>query len=348
MAGKSSRFPDMRPKWMLTHPATNRFMVHESISGLNLNFFDKIYFVCLKEHEEKYKFLKGFEDELKDMELAYPKSEVILLDEQTSSQPETVALAIKKRNINGFILIKDSDNYFEYKFDSTNNQVCFFDLNNIDHINARTKSYIHLDTNNIINNIVEKKVISSTFCVGGYGFESALHFLKYYEEVKKLEGEAYISHIIYEMMLDSKAFRGVETKSFVDWGTLEDWNKYKSDFKVLFMDLDGTLVENSSIHFPPLIGTGTPLSKNIEYLKKQYSSGKIKVIITTSRPESYKDITVKELNKHGIPYDQLIMGLPHCQRVLVNDFSKSNPYPSCDGINVPRNSDNLQEYFESK
>ena len=45
MAGKSSRFPNMRPKWMLTHPMSNRFMAIESILGLNLNFFDKIYFV---------------------------------------------------------------------------------------------------------------------------------------------------------------------------------------------------------------------------------------------------------------------------------------------------------------
>ena len=44
MAGQSSRFPNTRPKWMLTHPATNRFMVTESISGINLDFFDKIYF----------------------------------------------------------------------------------------------------------------------------------------------------------------------------------------------------------------------------------------------------------------------------------------------------------------
>ena len=44
MAGKSSRFPDMRPKWMLTHPMTNRFMGIESILGFNLEFFDNIYY----------------------------------------------------------------------------------------------------------------------------------------------------------------------------------------------------------------------------------------------------------------------------------------------------------------
>ena len=65
MAGKSTRFPNTRPKWMLSHPGSNRFMGIESITGLNLDFFEKIYFICLKEHEDQYQFLNGFETELK-------------------------------------------------------------------------------------------------------------------------------------------------------------------------------------------------------------------------------------------------------------------------------------------
>ena len=30
---------------------------------------------------------------------------------------------------------------------------------------------------------------------------------------------------------------------YYDWGTLEDWNKYKNEFKTLFIDIDGTLLE---------------------------------------------------------------------------------------------------------
>ena len=39
-------------------------------------------------------------------------------------------------------------------------------------------------------------------------------------------------------------------------GTLEDWNKYKSQYNTLFVDLEGTLVENTSSKFPPYIGNG--------------------------------------------------------------------------------------------
>ncbi len=68
MAGRSSRFPNMRPKWMLTHPMTNRFMVTESILGLNLDFFDNIWFICLQEHEDKYQFMKGLVSELDEVD----------------------------------------------------------------------------------------------------------------------------------------------------------------------------------------------------------------------------------------------------------------------------------------
>ena len=50
------------------------------------------------------------------------------------------------------------------------NQVAYFDLNDMDDINGRTKSYVDLDVSGVVTNIVEKKVISSTFSDGGHGF----------------------------------------------------------------------------------------------------------------------------------------------------------------------------------
>ena len=40
------------------------------------------------------------------------------------------------------------------------------------------------------------------------------------------------------------------------------------------------------------------------------------------------------------------MGLQHNQRIIVNDFSNSNPYKSCEAINIERNKDNLNEYLD--
>jgi len=344
MAGRSSRFPNMRPKWMLTHPMTNRFMVTESILGLNLDFFDSIYFICLQEHENQYKFVKGFTEELEELGLNQ-KSNIVLLLNQTKSQSETVYKFLSNNPISGFIFIKDSDGYYECNLVEEKNQIAYFDLNDMDDINARTKSYVEFDINRMVTNIVEKQVISSTFSSGGYGFAEAQEFCATYEKLQNMEGECYISHLIFQMMLSGSTFYGTKTRNFKDWGTIDAWNKYKSQYKCLFVDIDGTLVTNSSIHFPPYVGNGDSLQSNIDHLNSLRQDGKVKIVLTTSRPKNMRDLTVSELDKKKILYDELIMGLPHCKRVIINDFAKSNPYPSCEAINIPRNSDNLKEFL---
>ena len=318
-------------------------MVTEAISGLNLDFFDNIYFICLQQHEDKYSFMKGFVSELDDAGLR-AKSNIVLLPEQTESQSETVYTFLSGYDLDGFIFIKDSDGFYRCDVEEKN-QVAYFDLNDMDDINARTKSYVDLDVNNVVTNIVEKKVISSTFSSGGYGFADAKEFCKTFEKLQDMDGECYISHIIFEMMLSGSTFYGTKTTDFKDWGTLDSWNKYKSQYKCLFVDIDGTLVTNSSHHFPPYVGTGEPIEDNIDLLAELHEEGKAKIILTTSRPERLRQLTLQELQVKGIPYDELVMGLPHCQRVIINDFARSNPYPSCSAINIPRNENNLKEFL---
>ena len=318
-------------------------MVTEAISGLNLDFFDHIYFICLQQHEDKYQFMKGFVSELDDAGLR-EKSNIVLLPEQTDSQSETVYTFLSGYDLDGFIFIKDSDGFYRCDVEERN-QVAYFDLNDMDDINARTKSYVDLDVNDVVTNIVEKKVISSTFSSGGYGFADAKEFCKTFEKLQDMDGECYISHIIFEMMLSGSTFYGTKTTDFKDWGTLDAWNKYKSQYKCLFVDIDGTLITNSSHHFPPYVGSGEPIENNIDFLADLHEQGKTKIVLTTSRPDKFRQLTIMELQTKGIPFDELVMGLPHCQRVIINDFARSNPYPSCKAINIPRNTDDLMEYF---
>jgi len=299
---------------MLSHPMSHRMMVTEAISGLNLDFFDNIYFICLQQHEDKYSFMKGFVAELDDAGLR-AKSNIVLLPEQTDSQSETVYTFLSGYDLDGFIFIKDSDGFYKCDVEERN-QVAYFDLNDMDDINARTKSYVDLDVNDVVTNIVEKKVISSTFSSGGYGFADAKEFCKTFEKLQDMDGECYISHIIFEMMLSGSTFYGTKTTDFKDWGTLDAWNKYKSQYKCLFVDIDGTLITNSSHHFPPYTGSGEPIEDNIDLLAELHEQGKARIILTTSRPERLRQLTIQELQTKGIPFDDLVMGLPHCQRIV--------------------------------
>jgi hypothetical protein len=339
MAGKSSRFPNLRPKWMLTHPS-GKFMAIESILGLNLSQFDQIYFVCLAEHEEQYQFLKGFKEELEELELLN-KTEFVILSEATKDQPETVKQAIEQANIVGPIVIKDSDNFFKVSLQK-GNSVCFADLNSSGLVKPKNKSYLHKDENGKVSNIVEKQVISPYFCVGAYSFESADVFCHYLDRLPKI-GERYISNIIFEMLLDNKLFDGIEVDNYIDWGTIEDWDRFKRTFATLFVDIDGTLVINSSSHFPPYIGNTDGIDMNIEIIRTLHQSGKFQIILTTSRPERYRTTTIKQLKKLNVPFNHLLMGLFHSKRIIINDYSKSNPFKSCDAINLKRNTPELKE-----
>lgn len=339
MAGRSSRFPDLKPKWMLTHP-NGKFMVVEAIRGLNLDDFKKIYVIYLAEHESQHAFLRGFKEELEDIGLLN-KVTFVKLDEPTHDQPETVLQGILKGDIKGPILIKDSDNYFQAKI-TPQNAVCYADLNRVGLIKPRNKSYVTMDAQGNVLNIVEKLVISSSFCVGGYAFSDAQLFV---DSLRKLDPskERYISHVIYQLMLDGQTFHSIETQNYSDWGTVEDWDRFKRSYGTLLVDLDGTLVKNSSAHFPPYIGESDPIGPNVEIIRQLQQSGKFEVIITTSRPEKYRKVTEEQLKRLGIEYKSLLMGLLHSKRIIINDYSKSNPFKSCDSINLKRNADDLKE-----
>lgn len=317
----------------------------ESIMGLNLDVFDQIKFICLKQHQDAYGFLDGFIEELADNSLGN-KSEVVLLDESTESQSETVCVAIKKLGLEGFIFVKDSDNYFRLDVESFGNQVAYFDLSNCNSIDPRSKSYVQIDSNGLLTNIVEKKVLGPFFSVGGYGFEDASEFCDAFDKTSRpgLIGEKYLSNVIFEMMLSGSRFAGVEVKQYKDWGTLEDWRRYVEQYRCLFVDIDGVLLTNTSAHFSDL-GKGEAVQDNIDFIKSLKDGGKTMIILTTSRAERYREVTEAELKNKGVTYDRILMGLPHCQRVVINDFSPSNPYPSCSAVNLRRNQDRVGDFL---
>ena len=342
-AGSSSRFPNVRPKWMLTHPNGN-LMLGEALRGIDTKGVDLIYVTVLTEHLDRYDCRNGIINQFRQQGLA-EKLQIVELSAPTCSQPETVAKTIELTGMKGAFTIKDSDNYFRLS-PSSGNYVSVVDLNTSGMINAANKSYVSVNENFIVTNIVEKKVNSNFFCCGAYGFESSEEYISLYNELSD-QNDLYVSHIIYRMLLQNRAFLAVVCSGYEDWGTLKDWNRYKEQFGTIFIDLDGVLVGNSGEFFHPVWGETEGISENIESINRLHASGKVQVIITTARRELYRERTIKQLEKYGIKYDQIIFGLMHGQRIIINDYAKTNPYKSCDAINIARNSTELSDMLES-
>ena len=342
VAGKSSRFKGLRPKWLLTMP-DGKLLIEKSIRNIKIDNINEIVIVCLKEHLSKYINESDLIGLFSDLDIPV---KVVSLAKQTSSVTETVSKGIKKANIKGSIFIKDCDNTFTFNYKG-DNTVAVVDLNTIDYIDAKNKSYVEVDKLNNIKNIVEKNVISNLFCCGGYGFRSSSDFLKYFQRIlnTNTKGEIYISHVIYSMLIDGEVFKAEEAAMYEDFGTAKEYFGYMNSFMTVFCDVDGVLLENGSKFSRNKWKTG-PLEKNIKLLAEYQRKGKLYLVITTSRPESEKSYVSEILNKFNLYPDHYVMGLPHSKRYLINDYSSTSPYPTSISININRNNDDLQTYFD--
>jgi len=114
VAGQSSRYPDMRPKWLLTMP-DGSLMIEKSISQFDLSLFKRVVIIALEDHIKKYSSINILVKNLKKN--ISKKIQIILLKKNTSCQAETVYLGIKKAKVTGGVVIKDSDNTFKQKFE---------------------------------------------------------------------------------------------------------------------------------------------------------------------------------------------------------------------------------------
>ena len=109
-AGKSSRFPNMKPKYMLTHP-DGKLMIEKSMENINTDIFDRIIITIVKPHDDKYDthliLSQVFENN--------PKIEICMLDDFTSSASETIYKTLTQMNVSGAFVVKDSDNRVEVR-----------------------------------------------------------------------------------------------------------------------------------------------------------------------------------------------------------------------------------------
>jgi len=104
----------------------------------------------------------------------------------------------------------------------------------------------------------------------------------------------------------------------------------------IFCDIDGTLVH----HYPPSVTTTpyhipTILDGTLNKLSEWEKLGYI-IILVTARKECMRVVTLKQLSKLGIFYDQLIMGISNGKRILINDINISG-IEAAKSINLERN-----------
>ena len=334
-AGLSTRFPNMRPKYTLTD-YKGQMMFERAIQYYVGKY--NVTIGILREHENKYNISKYIKD-------TYDKLvNIVVLEERTTGPAHTVYEILKQANISddNEFFIKDCDSFFDH-IPTEGNYVCVSSIAEHEVLKRlSSKSFVISNDQGIINNIIEKKVVSDKFCVGGYKFDKVGLYKQTFEKLKnKNVKEIFVSHIIQDCLHNNHIFTEKQITNYIDVGTAEDWFEY-NDRPVIFCDIDGTLVKAQA--------KGTydkqpeALEENVKVMLKYQNNGS-QIIFTTARPKKYDVRTREILDSLGFKDYELVSGLQNVKRILINDYNEANPHPRAIAINLKRDTDNLKDFI---
>ena len=260
----------------------------------------------------------------------YPNINLYRLSNSTQGPVETISFLLKsinKENLNEKVLIIDGDTF--YKKDIINiaskfkNNVVFYSKN---YEIIPRYSYIKIGANKIITDIKEKIKISNNANTGAYFFRK-LSELNFFVKTGLKKNKRLFTSQLYKHMISKniKCYSyQLPINCIKEIGTPESLKKFSisnpQEKKRFCFDLDETLVT-----LPLISGnyeTVEPKHENIKFLNFLKSHGHYIIIYTARRMRTHKGninkvikdikkITIKQLKKFNIRYDELIFGKPY-------------------------------------
>lgn len=336
-AGLSTRYPNMRPKYLL-YDYKGDLMLKNAVQQF-IGSDHRITVGILQEHDEKF-------DAVKHIQNAIPNINIVVLPEKTKGPADTIYQMLKWIQVEDFeFLVKDCDSFFTHDIPS-GNYICISKIADHDVLRKlSSKSFVKYNEQDIVTDIIEKQVVSDTFCVGGYKFESAAQYRETYNKLSQSVNEIFVSHIIQHMLISAKTFTMSRVRDYVDVGTIDEWQEFNNK-PVIFCDVDGTLIKSQSrfgennYYTDPVV-----LEENYKLIKEWYNKG-AQIIFTTSREARYHDVTQTMIKKLGFDNCLVLTGLNISTRILINDYNESNPYPRAVAYNIKRDHDNLKDVMQ--
>ena len=202
LAGKGTRFLDAgykTPKFFL--PIKGSLVISLIIEEIKLSFTGKIILVVND-------FYLNFDDTFFNLEKKYNLEKTLYIKD-TNGQAETATIALNsiKSTLGSFALFNGDTIIKNRNLDLLFERIQINSLDGlIDCFNSISNKYSYIKyQNNIVLDIVEKKVISNYATSGLYLFSSKKDFLNAFNCIKK-DKEIYISSIYKELISNKKKF----------------------------------------------------------------------------------------------------------------------------------------------
>jgi hypothetical protein len=334
-AGLSTRFPNVKPKFLL-YDYKGESMIKNAIKPFLSNDYN-ITIGLLKIHDDTFKAIEQIKHDCKK------EINFVLLENPTRGPADTVYQLLSRSSIDGEFLVKDCDSFFNHEI-TTGNYICVSNINEHEVLKKiYSKSFVISNNQGLITSIIEKEIVSNMFCVGGYKFQSAKEYKDIYNNIDYSGKEIFISDIISFMLSHGSIFTTKQIFDYVDVGILEDWLEY-NDKPVIFCDIDGTIIKAQSKLEILNHDKICPLHSNVNRLLELQKNG-AQIIFTTARNKDCEQDTKKFIEELGFKNFVLLTGLQNSKRILINDYNEANPFPRAEAINIKRNSDNLSDFI---
>ena len=295
-----------------------------------------IVFVALEEHEKQYNVSDGLKS-------FFPKLnyQLITISKPTRGPAETAIRAINTIPITGPIMICDSDHSIDvdplFKLISENHELkCLLPIWRFNGQNVKDWSVVSVTDSEMVTGIAEKQLPETPGeffgVIGCYYFSEVQIFSQY-------KDSTYISDTVSKMIEARISVHTVKIENAEFFGSkkrlIKTLSKHQIHAGTIFCDMDGTIVAHEDIptYDHPLEVLPGSISKLNQWSEQGY-----KIIICTARNPADEDNLRISLSEAGIPFHQLIMGVPSGPRHVINDRKPSALLVSqASSQEIPRN-----------
>lgn len=227
---------------------------YKAVSGIYPESYDRIIYTISAAED--------MHDVRKALQSAVPSSlpvEVWSLGKTTSGPAESAYETIMGCCVEGEVHIRDSHNYILLSKPATGNCIAGLDLTKHDESieELRRKSFLILNEQRQILDIMEKSFRSDVISVGLYGFRASEDFVSAYERLTDPVypiNKIYISHVIsYLIGYKNKVFKECAAEEYEDWGSSIAWQKLNGKFATYFVDAGLLLEQDGSGYLKELM-----------------------------------------------------------------------------------------------
>ena len=344
MAGLGSRFHNngiKTPKPLIE--VDGKTLIEHSVNSLGIS--GRYIFITRKYNDPAYN--ERLSKVLKNLD---PNSEEIQIDKVTSGCSETCLFAKDLINNDNGLIITNCDQLMKW---DANSFVKSISQEGVDGSVVLFKSSDPKNSfaevaNGRVTNIVEKNPISDNALVGIHFWKKGKDFVKSSENLLKRfrsSGlpECYISETYNYLIENNKNIIPFFTpkNSYIPLGTPEDVSIYMGKLKefytdkpkTIFCDIDGTILKHCH-KFSDLNKLMPEILPGVNVKFNEWDSKGYRVILTTARKESAREMTEAHLRSLGICWDQLIMSVTSGARILINDKLQASDKNRAVSINL--------------